>query len=80
MSSIASLFGEVLERAGLDDAGGDALTRDTARGEFDGEVADELLGRRLRHADERQLSSTRTDPRLEIPRNGPVGIGAPLRG
>src|SRR6185503_5606296 len=44
---------EVLERAGLDDAGGDRVDADAERRELDREVADERLERGLRGADER---------------------------
>ena len=47
------LVREVLERAGLDDAGRDGVDADPARRELDREVADERLERRLRDADQR---------------------------
>ncbi len=46
------LVREVLERAGLDDAGGDGVDADAARRELDGEVAHDRLERRLRRPDE----------------------------
>ena len=47
------LVREVLERAGVDDAARDAVGADPARGQLDGEVADQRLERGLRGADER---------------------------
>ncbi len=44
---------EVLERARLDDAPGDGVDADPARGELDREVAHERLERGLRRSDER---------------------------
>ena len=64
---ISSRFGEVLERAGLDDARRDSVDADPRRCQLDREVADERLERGLRDADQRvpgedPLRSERGDP------------------